>query len=209
MDAREVAFFNPNLVCDLLLKPDTGTKPHWIFILSATDLETQLMFEAVRGFTEIVARLLQQAIAVGRRPIFVGPQKFIRDLAHEMRGHEGAELLSFCSFTRIASLLLTAEYAFYWNSVSHSILLRSFNGLPVILFDRGHLVRNVEAIYERVIQWYYQGVQPIYMDHYEALTLEGLEAATADFKRTAESMVGNFQRADDPKYLIQRILGAT
>ena len=208
-DAREVAFFNPSLICNVVLQPDAGTTPHWIFILSATDLETQLMFEAVRGFTDIVARLLKQAIELGRRPIFVGPQKFIRDLAQEMRGSEGAELLTFCSFTRIASLLLTAEYAFYWNSVSHSILLRSFNGLPVILLDRGHLVRNVEAIYERVVQWYYQGVQPIYMDHNKTLTLEGLEAATADFKRAAERMVRDFQRADEPKYMIQRILGAT
>lgn len=208
-DARELAFFNPNLVCDIALEPGTGTKPHWIFILSTTDLETQLMFEAVRGFTEIVARLLRQAIALGRRPIFLGPRKFIRELAHEMRGHEGAELLSFCSFTRIASLLLAAEHAFYWNSVSHSILLRSFNGLPVILFDRGHLVRNVEPIYERVIQWYYQGVQPIYMDHCQALTLQGLEAATADFRLSAGRMRQAFQRADEPNQLIQRILGAT
>jgi hypothetical protein len=208
-DAREIAFFNPNLICDVVLEPDSGTKPHWIFILSATDLEAQLMFEAVRGFTGIVARLLLQAVELGRRPIFIGPRKFVRDLAREMRGHEGVELLSFCSFTRIASLLLTAEHAFYWNSVSHSILLRSFNGLPVILFDRGHLVRNVEAIYERVIQWYYQGLQPIYMDHCQALTLQGLEAATADFKRAAGRMGRDFQCADEPIHLIQRILGTT
>ncbi|MEH6515136.1 MAG: tetratricopeptide repeat protein, partial [Halioglobus sp.] len=208
-DTREIAFFNSKLICKEALEPEAGTKPHWIFILSATDLDTQLMFEAVRGFTEIVARLLKQAIETGRRPIFVGPEKFIRDLTHEMRGHEGAELLSFCSFTRLASLLLTAEHAFYWNSVSHTILLRSFNELPVILFDRGHLVRNVEAIYERVVDWYYQGLQPIYMDHYQPLTLENLDAATVDFKRAAGRMGQDFQQSPDPQSLIQGILGTT
>ncbi len=205
-NARERAFFNPELVCDLALQADPATRPHWIFILSATDLDTQLMFEAVRGFGEIVARLLTQAIALGRRPIFVGPEKFIRDLAREMRGQEGAELLSFCSFSRLASLLLTAEHAFYWNSVSHTILLRSFNGLPVVLFDRGHLVRNVEAIYDRVVQWYYQGVQPIYLDHSEPLTLEVLDAATAEFRGNADSMRRGFQRAPDPRSLIEQII---
>jgi tetratricopeptide (TPR) repeat protein len=208
-DPREIACFNPKLICSVALEPDLDTKPHWVFILSNTDFEAQMMFEAVRGFTEIVARLLQQAIALGRRPIFVAPEKFIRALAREMRGHEGAELLSFCAFTRLSSLLLTAEYAFYWNSVSHSILLRSFNGLPVILFDRGHLVRNVEAIYDRIVKWYYQGVQPIYMDHCQPLTLEGLNAATVDFRRSAGQMNSDFQRAPDPEALIERILGAT
>ena len=207
-DARELGFFNAELVYPASLKPDSDTQPHWVFILSATDLDAQLMFEAVRGFTEIVARLLKQAIAMGRRPIFIAPEKFIRDLTREMRGQEGAELLSFCSFTRLTSLLLTAEYAFYWNSVSHTILLRSFNGLPVILFDRGHLVRNVEAIYERVVQWYYQGLQPIYMDHYQPLSLEKLNVATANFRRCATEMVRNFQRGPDPESLVQGILDA-
>ena len=209
INQREIAFFNPNLLYKASLEPEEGTKPHWIFILSSTDLDAQLMFEAVRGFSKIVARLLKQAIAFGRRPIFVGPDKFICDLQREMRGQEGAELLSFCSFTRLTSLLLTAEYAFYWNSVSHTILLRSFNGLPVILFDRGHLVRNVEAIYERVVQWYYQGFKPIYMDHYQPLTLENLDAATVDFRRTAGQMGRDFQRAPDPESLVQRILDAS
>lgn len=208
-DFREIAFFNPRLICTALPETDNETKPHWVFILSGTDLETQQMFEAVRGFTEIVARLLKQAIAAGRRPIFVGPEKFVRELVRAMRGHEGAELLSFCSFTRLAALLLAAEYAFYWNSVSHSILLRSFNGLPVILFDRGHLVRNIEAIYERVIQWYYQGVQPIYLDHCQPLTLEVLDKATVDFRRDVARMGQDYKRAPEPASLIEHILGTT
>ncbi len=207
--ARELAFFNPNLLYNRSLEPDAGTKPHWLFILSATDLEGQSMFEAVHGFREIVVRLLQQAVEAGRRPIFVAPEKFIRELARALRGQEGVELLSFCSFTRLVSLLLTAEYAFYWNSVSHTILLRSFNGLPVILFDRGHLVRNVEAIYEPVVQRYYQGARPIYMDHHQPLTLASLDRATADFKKNAEQMGRDFQRAPAPGALVQEILDAT
>lgn len=206
LDAREIACFNRELVCTEMLQPEAGTKPHWVFILSATDLDTQLMFEAVRGFTEIVGRLLSQAIALGRRPIFIGPEKFIRDLHCQMQEQEGAELLTFCSFNRLASLLLTAEYAFYWNSVSHTILLRSFNGLPVILFDRGHLVRNVEAIYDRVVRWYYQGVPPAYLDHFQPLTLECLHEATADFRGSVGQMERDFQRAPDPKALVQAIL---
>ncbi|CAA0098111.1 TPR repeat-containing protein YrrB [Halioglobus japonicus] len=208
-DAREVSFFNPHLLYKASLEPDVSTKPHWLFILSATDLEGQLMFEAVHGFREIVVRLLKQAVEAGRRPIFVAPEKFIRELARDLRGYEGVELLSFCAFTRLVSLLLTAEYAFYWNSVSHTILLRSFNGLPVILFDRGHLVRNVESIYDRVVQWYYQGSQPIYMDHHQPLTLAGLDAATVDYKQNSEQMVQDFQRAPDPGSLVREILDAT
>jgi tetratricopeptide (TPR) repeat protein len=207
-DAREVAFFNPNLVYKASLEPDASTKPHWLFVLSSTDLEGQLMFEAVRGFREIVVRLLLQARDAGRRPIFIGPEKFIRELARDLRGYDDIELLSFCAFTRLVSLLLTAEYAFYWNSVSHTILLRSFNGLPVILFDRGHLVRNVEAIYAPVVQRYYQGTQPIYMDHHQPLTLAALDAATAGFQQVAEQMGRGFRRAPDPAAMIQHIFDA-
>ena len=208
-DARDVAFFNPTLLYNAPLEPDGDTKPHWLFVLSSTDLEGQLMFEAVHGFREIVVRLLQQALAAGRRPVFIAPEKFIRELARDLREYEDIELLSFCSFTRLVSLLLTAEYAFYWNSVSHTILLRSFNGLPVILFDRGHLVRNVDALYDRVVQWYYQGVQPIYMDHHQPLTQERLEAATAGFAQAAMQMRDGFQRAPDTGSMIQQILDAS
>jgi len=115
------------------------------------------------------------------------------------------DILSFCPFDRLISLLLSAEYAFYWNIVSHSILIRLFNRLPVILFDRGHLVRNVTAMHDRVVQWYYQGWEPEFRDHCEPLTLETVSAWVGDYRAEAARICEGFRRAPTPGQVIERL----
>ena len=208
-DSRSVSFFNAKLVCPELGSSgeDEGSdsRPHWLFILSRTDYETQTMFEGSR-FTDIVVGNLVDALAAGRHPILIAPDEFVQLVVSRMPTVDGVDILSFCPFNRLISLLLCAEYAFYWNVVSHSILIRLFNRLPVILFDRGHLVRNVTAIYERVVRWYYQGWEPEFRDHRKPLTLETVSAWAGDYRSEADRMLEGFRRAPTPEQMIETLV---
>jgi hypothetical protein len=216
-DGRNLSFFNPRLLVpgtaaglggSAAAEPGGGASaaPHWLFVLSATDYETQYVEETQAVFVDLVIGKLRQTLQAGRRAVFVGPKDLIQSLKARMPAEEGITLLSFCSFKRFTALLLDAEYAFYWNVVSHSILMRLFNQLPVFLFDRGHLVRNVKPMYERVIAWYYQGWEPIYLDHREPLAPETLAGLAARFREAAGGICQGFRRAPAPAEMVERIL---
>jgi hypothetical protein len=119
---------------------------------------------------------------------------------------EGIDILSFTPFTRFMSLLLSAEHVFYWNAVSHSLLIRLFNGLPIVQFDRGHLLRLVPAIHGRIMSWYYQGWEPAIRDHREPLTLETVESWAAEYREQAGRLMERFRRAPNPEEMIADLL---
>jgi hypothetical protein len=118
-------------------------------------------------------------------------------------------LLTYCSFKRFSALLLSAEYAFYWNSVSHSMLLRLFNRAPVFQFDKGHLVRNVKPLYERVVDCYYQGWDPIYLNQAEDLDPAQLAVLADQYRRAAQNVVKLLKRSPTPVGMIRTIQGIT
>jgi tetratricopeptide (TPR) repeat protein len=213
IESRNLSFFNPSLLCPALASSegepaslDAARPPHWLFILSRTDMETQVMFETGAGFADIVARKLMETLWAERHAILVGPGELAELLVNRMPTTERIDLEPYCPFDRLMSLLLSAEYAFYWNVLSHTILIRLFNKLPVVVFDRGHLVRNVPAIYDRVIDWYYQGWEPPLLDHRQTLTLDRLSAYAAPYRREADRMCDRFRRAPTPEQLIGNAL---
>jgi Flp pilus assembly protein TadD len=185
-DARNVAFFNDRLVRPVPSTPVGVGTPHWLFILASKLVET---------------------LAAGRHPILIGPRAFIGKLVTRMPTAEGIDILSQCPFTQFYSLLLSAEHAFYWNIVSHSLLMRFYNQLPIVQFDRGHLIRSAPAIYDRIVGWYYQGWEPTLRDHREPLTLERVEGWAEDYRRQAGRLVARYRRAPSPDQMIADIMG--
>lgn len=206
-DQRNHAFFN-NALISLPAVPQASSsdRPHWVFILSRTDYETQTMFCGRRRFSDIVAARLLDAIAAGRHPILIAPDELVQLVTARMPTAEGIDILTFCPFNQMISLLLTAEHAFYWNVVSHSILVRLFNRLPVTLFDHGHLVRNVPTMLPRVVGWYYQGRMPEFHDHRTRLTTDTLADWSRAFVEDGENILADFQRAPTPDALMQALL---
>ncbi|MFL6247112.1 MAG: hypothetical protein ACJ74H_13860 [Thermoanaerobaculia bacterium] len=198
-DSRNVSFFNDTLLLPPHVAP-TGpaSTPHWMFVISEADYSTQYMSLGNARFARVVANLLAQTARLGRHAIFVGPAELLDLVTPELPADERIHLVRFCSFRRLMSLLLSAEYSFYWNVVSHSILMQLWNGRPVILFNRGHLARAVRPIYERVIAWYYQGCEPPYLDDHAELSLPALEHAVAAHAERRSQITERFRRAPSP-----------
>jgi len=212
-DRRNLCFFNEALLLPADLAAPASNhdgerraRPHWMFLLSLADFQTQVMFLGAARFAAIVAELLRQAAELGRHAVFLGPDPLCDLLKRVLPSSERIHLLTFCSFHRAMSLLLTAEYCFYWNVVSHTILMQLVNGRPIISFDRGHLVRAAPALYERVIAWYYQGWEPVYLDPEASLSLAALAEAGASHAQHRGDMLARFRRAPAPADLLRSLL---
>jgi hypothetical protein len=206
-DARNIAFFNDRLLRPAPVGSEVAGRPHWLFILATADCEIQAVLEGETGFVDVVASKLVEALAAGRHPILIGPRAFIDQLMPRMPTAEGIDILSQCPFTQFYALLLSAEQAFYWNVVSHSLLIRLYNQLPIVQFDHGHLIRTAPAIYDRIVGWYYQGWAPPLRDHHEPLTLDTVEAWTEEYRPHAARLVERYRRAPSPEAMIADVMG--
>jgi Tfp pilus assembly protein PilF len=205
-DARNVAFFNERLLRPAPTTPEGFVTPHWLFILATADCEIQAVFEGETGFVDIVARKLVETRAAGRHPILIGPKAFVDQLMLRMPTAEGIDILTQCPFIQFYSLLLSAEQVFYWNVVSHSLLIRLYNQLPIVQFDRGHLIRTAPAIYDRIVAWYYQGWEPPLRDHCEPLTLETVGGWDAEYRQHAARLVERYRRAPSPDQMVADLM---
>lgn len=216
-DVRGVSFFNSGLIyphatgraAARTLATHAGVevsgKPKWVFVLASQDYELQLTFHGRAACIDDLVAMLEQTLRAGRHPVFIGPYDCVQGVIQRIAGTEAVTLMTFCPFKRFAALLLSAEYAFYWNAVSHSMLLRLFNKLPVFLFDRGHLARSVIPLYERSVDWYYQGWEPIYLDLGQELSVEGLAEPARQYREAAQEVSKHLRRAPPPDRMVERI----
>lgn len=207
-DEKNRSFFNEKLVIPSELQSlESKDKPHWMFIISEVDFQTQTMHLGAGKFVAMVWNLLTQGANLDRTVIFLGPSALINMLrSMSPTPNKNIRLFNFGAFDDVMSLLLTAEYTFYWNVVSHTILIQLWNGRPVILFDKGHLARSVSHLYERVIAWYYQGWEPNYFDQTQKITLEGLADFVSDHKKQTPKLMKDYTRASSPEELFDSLL---
>lgn len=217
-DARTVSFFNPSLICReressaSSMKPcgdvgfDTPAKQHWLFIIGAVDYNLQTSLYGETEFIDLLVSKLDQTLRAGRRPVLIAPNECMQKLLHRVPITTRKDLLTFCSYERFTPLLLTAEYVFYWNIASYSTFLRLVNGLPMFMFDEGHLVRHVKPMYERMVQWYYQNWVPICLNPYEILTADVLAELSKDYRQGTHGILEHLQGLPTPEQVVEDLL---
>lgn len=200
---RRISFYNERLIAHPAARRNGSGS--WLFVLGAHDYELQASLHGESKFLQILRARLDDARHAGRRAVFVGPERCVQKVAGGGTG-DAVDAVSFCPYGTFTSLLLEAEYAFYWNVVSYSNLLRLVNGLPSFSFDVGHVVRNVKPLYGRVVQWYYQGSEPVMLDSRAKLELSrlaGLAVASADGASRFRERLG---RSPGPGPMLRQVM---
>jgi hypothetical protein len=208
-----VSFFNPKLL-DREEANDgwTGTvadeadrsKRRWLFVLGSLDLECQRSLLGSRSFPELFLEKLHQTAEAGRIPVVIAPQELA--LMELLPPNSQVEVLTHCPFTEFMSNLMRAEYAFYWNAFSCSMLPRLINRLPTFFFDRGHLTRTVKPFYPLGMRYYFDGLERPFLDVREALTVTELSGLAATQKEEMERVLGRLRSLPTPKELIERLV---
>ena len=115
-------------------------------------------------------------------------------------------LIGFCDYQRYVSLLLFAEYAFYWNVASSSSLFRLVNGLPVFFFDRGHVSRWFRSFFDRTVQFLYHGHTPTILDQRDPLIPSRLQSLAQAYRESADDIVRQLKLLPAPEEMVARLL---
>ncbi len=173
--------YNPNIVLSASeletnsrrVRGNSTGKPRWLFVISAADYQVQCEKKYDEDvFINLVVRKLCQALEAGREAVFLGPETCIKGINQRLTSTHGITLLTFCPYMLFFALMLEAEYVFYWNVSTNSMVLRIANCLPMFFFDEGHIIWGIKSILQACTDNYYMGSPPTYLDISQDLTLD-------------------------------------
>jgi len=212
---KRFSYFNPKIVratIDLFTTP-AGDSPKsgmllrqmkWLFVLSSTDLRIQQGIFGVHEFERLLIRMLKRTSSIGKYPTLIAPATIIKSLSRALSNT--VELISLRPFSEFESRILGAEYVFYWNAFSFSMLPRLANTLPVFFFDRGHLARVVKPYYRAALTCHFSGSEPNYLDQRDELDPGALAKFAEKQKSWARSIVKHWQSSPTPDQLVSQLL---
>jgi len=214
---QSVSFFNPNVILPhsaieegkRTLAGRIGldlTRNQWLFILSQEDYEAQARFRGRDRFDVLLIEMLRQAGREGRQPVVVGPQSCLASLKGRGLRPEESLLLAYCGQDLFLPLLLGAEYAFFWNIFSNSIMARAANNLPVFFFDRGHMAHAIPPLFEAGMRYYYLDSELPYVNAEERLASRQLDQLATRQAQSLEGARAQFRRSPSPENMLKALL---
>ena len=217
--ARKVALFNPQIISDA---PSTQRgqrlaarigidlrRPRWLFVLGSEDYAAQITRLGRESLDAVLLSRLEDAAQAGRQPVLIAPQPCVDALARSGRTVDGLVALAFCGYDLFVDLLLEAEYVFYWNVLSNSLLARLANRLPAFFFDRGHLAHAMPALLHLGLKTYFPGAELALLDQRQRLTAAALAPLAAAQERALEAAFDNLRRSPTPRELIDRLINVS
>lgn len=215
---RSVSFFNRSIIrppstftdCERKLSGRISLAPgrkRWVCVLSQEDYGARVARHGRARFDDMLTNTLLQTARAGRQPILVAPEACIASIQGRGPSIDGLVLLPFCDYGLFEALLLEAEYVFYWNIFSSSILARAINHLPVFFFDPGHMVHAIPPLHELGVKRYYPGAALTYLDQRRGLNAVELAILAAEQEDTLRDARENFERSPTPEEMVEKLLG--
>lgn len=203
---HSTSFFNSSALVNNKSQPSDADNPYWLFIIADTDYQVQCAKHGAKTFINIVKDKLEQTIKQGRKAIFIGPKKLVHSLQQQLTDLNKIELLKFCPFDQYKTLLLQAEYTFYWNVLSVSSLFRLLNHSASFFFDQGHVALSMPDIYQRQIDMYYHGFAPKLLNQNEPLKLSQLQGLAQSNQSVSKNILQYHQTSPSPDQLVEHIM---
>lgn len=212
---RTVAYFNTRLLGSFDQSHEQTSSanawscpmdgPYWLFILASLDYEIQVNLHGRSAFIDSLVARLRDANDTRRHAVLIAPNDCLA--AVKQFGELGdVDLIGFCDYQRYGSLLLFAEYAFYWNVASSSSFYRLVKSLPVFYFDRGHVSRWFPSFFERTVELLYRGHTPAILDHNEPLIPHQLQVLDEAYRQSVDDIVRQLKLLPEPEELVARLL---
>ena len=199
------SYFSPAAARQAHAQPP-GDPPSWVFVLSQVDWHLAALEDADR-FLQTLAGRLQDAQRHGRRAVLIAPAALVSRLRASGAAPE-AELLDTVHYNDFMRHLLGAEYAFFWNYYSFSILHRVLAHRPVFFFGEGHMVNILPALREAGVRLFYRGWRPPLLAQQHALEQEPLAALARQTLEAFALNAAELRGCATPEQIVARVLSA-
>lgn len=215
---RRLHIHNPALLEQTKDAASTPIAAHgterWLFVLGDQDYTVQ---EAKYGhtlwsngiswkFRKVLLDKLHETLKAGRVPILVAPALVIESVQRHSPVADSMQLLVHCDYPQFQTLLMDAEYVFYWNAVSFSCIQRTLADKPWFTFDDGHVLRGMNADYaSRIFNWFYRGDAPPRLDINTTITCESLQQATQQYLKSARRVRQALLASSEPQALLSAL----
>ena len=136
-----------------------GDRPIWLFVLSRVDYALLVQAHGPDHLKALHPRLAE-CLALGRHAVVVGPAELVADIESHFSDRDQLSVFSNLSHSRYLGWLMVAEYAFFWNLLSFSLIHRVLAGRPVFFFDPGHFATLFPAVAQAGQRLFYGGWRP-------------------------------------------------
>lgn len=152
----------------------TETRAVWLFVLSRLDCEIQMRKHG-EAFAACLSARLIEARQQGRQVVLIATRELLDRLRRQGLNLSNIELRTDEPYSEYMRVLTGAEYAFFWNYYSFSIIHRVIAGRPVFFFGEGHMVSILPDLAEAGIRNFYCGWKPPLLSMSEPLDERRLE----------------------------------
>jgi len=211
---KALPFYNPNILsyasestaAKEAMNVSVPEQPYWLYVLGASDYYPHIKRDGADYFHALLARKLLDAMHEGRRAALIAPAPCIAALEKDALLKE-CIFIGNCEYHQFMAILLGAEYAFYWNIFSASILARLLNRLPTFFFAVGHIADENQQMFEKGMSSYYRGAELRHIhpaDQLMAASLSGF--AKAQEEQLFGPFFDNVRNLPTPESLVRNLL---
>ena len=201
---QSFSYFNPSMLESLTV--EVLSPRSWAFVLSIEDYYAVCVEYGQHLFDEWLVKKLRQTVEAGARPVLIAPEQCIRSVERR-RPPQNWLPIAHCGIMQFQELLREAEYAFYFNVFSSSVLARGMNDRPIFFFDLGYLVRMVPTVFQAGVASYYAGTAPPILDMNTHLTYEVLRPLAESQKEGFRAAREKFLALPTPDVVVNQLLG--
>lgn len=209
--AKEFNFFNKKILYGswqryLLSKsfnekiPELKHRKFWLFIVSGEDAVL------LRDKVSLLAAKLEETLLAARLPVLIAPQDLLERVKSYLPNISNMVLWNECALVKFKLLLFKAEYVFYWNVFSATVLPRVLNGGKVFFFDHGHMAKVFPPFLELGRKVYYGGSNLFLIDPHNKLILRSLKKTTGRQKYLRKYLITKLSRQSSPSKIIKILL---
>ncbi|MGV8932433.1 MAG: hypothetical protein ACOH1R_10055 [Luteimonas sp.] len=199
----QLNYFNPELERASQAQAEIACgKPVWVFTLSRIDCLIQSRRHGSDFIEQLAARLIEVA-ASGRRAVLVGTPELAAQLRPMLPTDADISLRGEESYSLYTTTLMAAEYAFFWNYFSFSIIHRVIASRPVFFFDEGHMVDILPGLSHEGIRSFYGGWRPPLRSLSDPLRAETLAADALDVQTQFAAITARLRSGMTPLALLQ------
>ena len=203
--ARRMSFYNEQAaaVTAAHAPGNSASKPTWLFVVSSTELALQLAMQGDEFVANLSARLADGA-ALGREVILIGPAGLVAAVKQRLGDRPGITARTQAPYAEYMTILLGAEYVFFWNFFSFSIIHRVLAERPVFYFHEGHMVHILPALGQEGVRVVYGGWRPPLLGLGATLDERELAERSIEVRREFARIAAGMRKSHSPRELLER-----